>query len=64
MICQSQVQNAGCVFALFCARHKNNFQLQFRSFFKYLLFECSLKKGNILNLPYPQVRKCSSHFSC
>ena len=22
---------------------------------KYLLFECSLKKGNILNSPFPQV---------
>ena len=24
---------------------------------KYLLFECSLKKRNILNYPFPQVRK-------
>ena len=30
---------------------------------KYLLFECSLKKGNILNSPFPQVRAALSFSS-
>ena len=38
----------------------------FRKYFsyrclKYLLFECSFMKGNILSYPFPQFRKCSSH---
>ena len=28
------VQNAGCVFVYICGGYKNNFQLQFGSFFK------------------------------